>query len=117
MQDESQLLVGTELLPLVLEDGQIVYVEAKAVPGEALVASHLHTLQDLCGQVQHIAAGLLKSVAALSPEKVTLEFGLQFAAQAGKLTSLVIGGSAQSNIKIQLEWKPGTSAPQPKSEA
>jgi NTP-dependent ternary system trypsin peptidase co-occuring protein len=65
------------------------------------------TFEDAVAGIGPIAATILRQVAALAPESVSVEFGIKFSAQAG----VIIASSAlESNCKITLGWKPRTDS-------
>jgi len=40
----------------------------------------------------------------IKPRSGSLEFGVQVAVQSGKLTALIVQGTATANLKITLQW-------------
>lgn len=61
--------------------------------------------QTLEGIVQAVRSGLEKATSS----KTTVELGIELAVKNGKLTGLVVEGSAAASLKVTLEW--GGEAP------
>lgn len=40
-----------------------------------------------------------------APDRATVEFGCQLGLDAGKLTALVVQGSAHASLRVTLEWE------------
>ncbi|MEU7297551.1 CU044_2847 family protein [Streptomyces exfoliatus] len=40
-----------------------------------------------------------------APDRATVEFGCQLGLDAGKLTALVVQGSANASLRVTLEWE------------
>jgi len=115
----------TELAPIQLEDGTIIYIEATAgvnAPvvdagadtGERPLVSKgavrglqkrtLQSFQAVEGTIRaytHYALGAFKQVAIANIDKVTLEFGIKVGGEAG--IPYVTKGTAESNLKITVE--------------
>ncbi|MGH2839722.1 MAG: CU044_2847 family protein, partial [Solirubrobacteraceae bacterium] len=52
------------------------------------------------------AAGLVyERLAHLTPTKASVEFGVSFSVQGGKLTALLFDGKADASLTIGLEWE------------
>ncbi|MEU8982603.1 CU044_2847 family protein [Streptomyces sp. NPDC048309] len=73
-----------------LEDEEV----AGIVPDLSGVTSALSTFAGQLNQAFHQAA----------PQRATVEFGCQLAVESGKLTALIVKGSAAANLKVTLEW-------------
>ncbi len=61
--------------------------------------------------VEEFAADFKKAMLKVAPTKATVEFGITFALQAGKLTALFVDGRAEGAVTVTLEWdrEDGTS--------
>ena len=54
--------------------------------------------------LEGIAEHLGKALEKASPTKATVELGVEFALQEGKLVALIARGSGKANLKVSLEW-------------
>jgi hypothetical protein len=45
-----------------------------------------------------------EALAAVKPDKASIEFGLEVGIESGKLTALWVKGSGKANLKITLTW-------------
>jgi hypothetical protein len=71
--------------------------------GGSTVARAKQSFEEAVSGIRPIAETILEQVAALTPEGVTVEFGIKFSAQAG----VILASSAvEGNCKITLSWKP-----------
>lgn len=106
----------TEITKVELADG-VMYVEAEPIgPGQGLDALEgLHErLPDLSGvtaALSSFAGQLGDALHQAAPERAVVEFGCQLGVEAGKLTALVVQGTASANLKVTLEWSKGQQAP------
>lgn len=58
------------------------------------------------------AAGLVyERLEHLTPTKASVEFGVSFSVQGGKLTALLFDGKADASLTIALEWERQADAP------
>jgi hypothetical protein len=51
-----------------------------------------------------IARALGDTLAAVKPQKASIEFGVEIGWEAGKLVALLCQGSGKANIKVAVEW-------------
>src|SRR5689334_2920788 len=112
----------TAIVPLDLAAGKRVYVEATRFTavspkagsaeqdaadsrsiGEAEVA-FLPEFQSVTDAIEGIATAIRNSLEKAKPEKATIEFGVEFGIESGKLTALIVKGSGKANLKISLQW-------------
>jgi hypothetical protein len=68
------------------------------------VAFKVPKFDDVVQVIASIGKKLDESVSSLNPSKVTFEFGLSFALNAGTLTAVILDGKSESSIKVKLEW-------------
>jgi hypothetical protein len=92
-------------------DGGVIIVEVdEIIPrGDRLVAREgvaeraTQSFEEAVGGIRPIAETIMRQVAALAPESVSVEFGIKFSAQAG----VILASSAvEGNCKVTLNWKP-----------
>ncbi|MGW0119956.1 CU044_2847 family protein [Streptomyces sp. NPDC003327] len=68
-------------------------------------------LPDLSAVTESLAAFAGRIGEALdraAPDRATVEFGCQLGLDAGRLTALVVQGSANASLRVTLEWDRGT---------
>lgn len=110
-----------EIAKVELADGML-YVEAEAL-GPGLGADATDGLEgldglegrgarlpDLSGVTTALAsfAGQLgDALHRAAPDRAVVEFGCQLGLDAGRLTALVVQGSASANLRVTLEWEKG----------
>jgi len=93
-----------EYIPVELNDGTIINIEAIHIGGEQTVSIDLLSLADITTTVKSISKDILTAIKEVEPTKATVEFGLSIGIEAGKLTTLLVKGQGTANLKITLEW-------------
>jgi len=99
------------LVPIKLNNGSVVQVEARSLGGPQKVSAFSEALpvQTLTDAIENIAGTIAESLQKIKPRKATVEFGLEVGVEAGKLVTLLCGGSSKANLKISLEFSsPGS---------
>lgn len=94
---------------------RIIYVETTAVDDERDVSAtdfHFSDFTDVLRQVtESIAESIGSGMRKVQPDKVSLEIGCEVSVESGRLTAMLVKGSAKANLKVTLEWSP--ARPQP----
>lgn len=62
-------------------------------------------LQEALDAVGEAAALVYDKLEHLTPSKASVEFGVSFTVQAGKLTALLFDGKADASLTVSLEWE------------
>ncbi|WP_329427257.1 CU044_2847 family protein [Streptomyces sp. NBC_01268] len=99
----------TEMTKVELADG-VLYVEVEPlVPARG--SDELEGLHDRLPDLSGVTAALSSFAGQLgdalhqaAPDRAVVEFGCQLGVEAGKLTALVVQGTATANLKVTLEW-------------
>ncbi|MFF0431332.1 CU044_2847 family protein [Streptomyces sp. NPDC004327] len=103
----------TEITRVELAGGGVLHVEAVPLgpPDEEEqlegFTDRLPDLPDLSGvtaALSSFAQQLGDSVHRAAPDRAVVEFGCQLGLQSGKLTALVVQGSANATLRVTLEW-------------
>jgi hypothetical protein len=92
-----------------LADGTVVQIESRATgPVESdVAAAGPMDFDNVVGSVKSISAALLDGLKTISPDKATLEFGVDVGVESGALTALLVKGTGSATLKITLEWAKG----------
>ncbi|MEU6933283.1 CU044_2847 family protein [Streptomyces sp. NPDC046385] len=99
----------TEMTKVELADGML-YVEAETLAPERgsdeLEGLHgrLPDLSGVTAALSSFAGQLGDALHQAAPDRAVVEFGCQLGVEAGKLTALVVQGTASANLKVTLEW-------------
>ncbi|MCM2411772.1 hypothetical protein LNW71_08540 [Streptomyces sp. RKAG290] len=64
-------------------------------------------VESLQGVVTSVARSLAVPLRAVRPDEVSVEFGIELTARAGKIVGLLADGEAKGAIKITLSWNGG----------
>ncbi|WP_078877221.1 CU044_2847 family protein [Streptomyces sp. 150FB] len=64
-------------------------------------------VESLSGVVTGVARSLAEPLRAVRPDEVSVEFGIELTAKAGKVVGLLAEGEAKAAIKVTLTWNGG----------
>jgi len=100
--------VETIWQPLAIEDREKsgdVFIEVAFAGGreEVGLADHI-PFSDVTSLITDVSRKIGDSLKVCSPSKATVEIGLEFGLQEGRLVGLIARGSSKANLKITLEW-------------
>jgi hypothetical protein len=95
---------NTQMIKTQLADGSVIYVQATMLGGRQDIALSLPPFGDIMRTISSIAESIVLVLRHIKPQKASVEFGLEFALASGKLTSMLVQGTNNANLKITLEW-------------
>ena len=98
---------GRLAVDAVLPGGAIVRVRVAESAGDAIGSVGLGEklrLDEALATIGEVAALVRDKLETVVPTKATVEFGVSFAMQGGKLMSLVFDGKADASLTVTLEW-------------
>ena len=96
----SDPLARGPMVPLKVSDDLTIYVES--LEGEEVVSKKKWA--DFIEPIEPVVQSIKDVLARVKPQKATVEFGIQLGLESGKLTSCIVKGSTDANLKIVLEW-------------
>ncbi|GLW58451.1 CU044_2847 family protein [Kitasatospora phosalacinea] len=106
-----------QLIELAMPDGQTVWalVDGPSGPRDSGLGDQLATrLEGLQESLHAVAANVRSAVAAVRPDEVSVEFGLELAAGRGGVVAALTGVGGKATFKVALKWTAdGPSAEQP----
>ncbi|ONI90722.1 hypothetical protein ALI22I_11495 [Saccharothrix sp. ALI-22-I] len=111
MVDESDNGNRKERVQILVGD-QVAYVEVDRLAGaeEEEVSARALSLDGFTSSLSAITETVSNALAhgfdKVKPDKITLEFGCEVGVESGKLTAILVKGSAKANIKVVAEWAP-----------
>ncbi|MFB7590138.1 CU044_2847 family protein [Streptomyces sp. NPDC056169] len=97
MQDVTKVEVGDATL----------FVEARRLGPDTELEGFGDRLPDLSavtGALASFAGQIGEALDRAAPDRATVEFGCQLGLDAGRLTALVVQGSANASLRVTLEW-------------
>ncbi|GAA2417660.1 hypothetical protein GCM10010433_16090 [Streptomyces pulveraceus] len=74
-------------------------------------------VESLHGVVTSVARSLAEPLRAVRPDEVSVEFGIELTAKAGKVVGLLADGEAKGSIKVTLTWNGDGPPPDPQLPA
>ncbi|MFF8714122.1 CU044_2847 family protein [Streptomyces sp. NPDC015184] len=74
-------------------------------------------VESLHGVVTGVARSLAEPLRSVRPDEVSVEFGIELTAKAGKVVGLLADGEAKGSIKVTLTWNGGGPPVDPSSPA
>lgn len=105
MSDPSE----TDWQPLDLGDGLRAYIE---VPTRGPGAQDQEIglldgvpIEQVTETIARIGAAIGTAMDKAAPQKASVELGLSFGVEAGRLVALIAQGSGETNLKVKLEWE------------
>ncbi|MFH9727721.1 CU044_2847 family protein [Streptomyces sp. NPDC017254] len=96
----------TDITQVAVGDGTL-YVEARRLGPDAELEGLGGRLPDLSAVTEALSsfAGQIgDALHRAAPDRATVEFGCQLGLDAGRLTALVVQGSAHASLRVTLEW-------------
>ena len=96
----------TRNVPVELPGFGPIKVEAVVVGREQDVSSirEMMSLGEVNKMIEGIATTLKSTMDKIAPDKASVEFGVALELEAGKLSALLVQGTASSSLKITLTW-------------
>ncbi|MEV8585806.1 CU044_2847 family protein [Streptomyces sp. NPDC051180] len=97
MPDVTKVAVGDATL----------YVEARQLGPEwepEGIGDRMPDLSAVTEALSSFAGRIGEALHQASPDRATVEFGCQLGLDAGRLTALVVQGSANASLRVTLEW-------------
>jgi len=98
MQERSKVVAVT------LPNAKEIHVEVTPLGGEEEVSFKTLPMDEIFEAVEGIAQGIADCLRKANPRKASVELGLEVGLEAGKLTALLVQGTATANLKLTLEW-------------
>ncbi|MGK7956352.1 MAG: CU044_2847 family protein [Crocosphaera sp.] len=94
-----------EIETLKLSNGTEIKVEAINFGGETRVGvDDVLNFEEVTDAIEAIATSITTTLNKVKPKKASVEFGVKVGVESGKLTTLLVKGSGEANLKITLEW-------------
>ncbi len=89
-----------------LSDGTICLVEVNRASARKEVANRdeIFEFELVKKQIRKITEDWAETFKQLKPTKTVLEFGINLSIESGALTSVIVKGAGETNLKIILEW-------------
>lgn len=102
----------------VLPGGTVIRVRVAEDTGDGLGSVGLVEklrLDDALAPIGEVASLLRRTLDLSLPTRATVEFGVSFSAEGGRLTSLVFEGKGEASLRVTLEWERHADPPPPVS--
>jgi hypothetical protein len=99
---------STQVVKVQLPDGHSVALEVTQLGASTQVDQRVANLppsfEDLTNSLASMSKAIYGAIQTIAPKKASVEFGIEIAAEAGKLTALLVKGTGKANLKVTLEW-------------
>ncbi len=95
----------TEILPVKLPNGTVMYVEARSMGGKEKVSFKDLPFDDVMAAITGLGEGINNALQTVKPKKVSVKLGLEVGLESGKLTALLVKGTGKANLEITLQWE------------
>ena len=96
-----------DVIPVKLDDGTQIFVEARTPIGEQNVSGKLDVTQgfdQVANGIGKISSTLLDAIKSVAPSDVELEFGVDLNVQSNGLFALLVKGGTTGSIKVTVKW-------------
>jgi hypothetical protein len=105
MEDGTNI-ARTRIKPVkvTLDNGTTIYVQARVVKGEEDIVSLSASFEKVTQAIEGIAQSLTAAWEKAKPSRASVEFGVEFAYEAGQVLAMFVDGSTTASMKITLEW-------------
>ncbi|MGP4114099.1 CU044_2847 family protein [Streptomyces sp. 4N509B] len=101
-----QLPDGTSVLARVSDVEDLAEPGAGSTYADAGLGERLATrMESLRGLITGVAASVAEGARAVSPDEVSVSFGVEIAARSGKVVGLLADGEAKGAITVTLTWR------------
>jgi hypothetical protein len=111
----SAFVPTSRTLRVALPGGGDMLIEATDT-GHALespLSPALPDFSDVADTIVSLSSALGSAMEKARPSKATVEFGVEVALDSGKLTALLVKGSAKASFKVSLTWEQPPPKPGP----
>src|SRR3954468_23795686 len=94
----------TETIPMQLENGTLIKVEASAHSSDVdvLDLEGIISFKEVADTIEGIANQVLATLERVKPDKANVEFGVEVGVESGGVTALLVKGTGKGNLKITL---------------
>ncbi|KUJ40534.1 CU044_2847 family protein [Streptomyces sp. NPDC093228] len=96
---------------LAVPPGELSYTDTGFADRVEAQVESLHSV------VTSVARSLAGPLRAVRPDEVSVEFGIELTAKAGKVVGLLADGEAKAGITVTLTWQGGPPAADPSGDA
>jgi hypothetical protein len=96
----------TSSVPVTLANGTTIkfQVSQTGIGRQDAASPKALPFQQVTEALQEIVGNLKETLDKVKPDKAAVKFGVELAAEPGKLTALIVKGSGKGNLEITLEW-------------
>ena len=96
----------TKIVRVTTPDGTPFLLELRDRGGRTKVSGNeTFNSDDLVSSIKSISGSIVSALKEISPDKFSVEFGVEAAFESGKLLALLCSGHAKANLKVTLEWQ------------
>jgi hypothetical protein len=99
----------SRVVEVVLPNGAVALVQAREVDGGGATKTAFGRLDfdGVTATLAGITDAVRAAVSKASPNKVSVELGLELAVKAGVLVGLIVDGDSTGSLTVTLEWERG----------
>jgi hypothetical protein len=103
---EEPMADQTHVESVLLPDGARLQIEVRAPSGyQEVGALDALSFDSVTKALESLGTSLSGALARMKPDKAAIEFGMEIAVEAGKLTTLICQGKTTANFTVKLEWE------------
>ena len=95
----------TEIVEAQIEEGVTIRIQAVSLGGEERIAGgELPSFNDVMQTIEGLSKAMVTTLKKAKPRAASVEFGIEVGIESGKLTALLVKGTATANLKVVLQW-------------
>ena len=108
-QREEAQVDTVEVVKADLGEGRVIHLEVQTVgdPETNVGIRDILSFEGVVDTIEALTDSLMNALRKASPDKATLEFGVDIGIESGALTSVIVKGTGTATVKITLEWASG----------
>ncbi|PRX15917.1 CU044_2847 family protein [Actinoplanes italicus] len=97
-----------------MPNGQVIWARVETGASDVAMTDAVKRLDvdELKSSIHAVSAAVRTAAEDLTPDTVTVEFGLELALKAGKLVSVLAEASGKASLRVSMSW----SASSPSAE-
>jgi len=98
--------MAKKIIPLQISNENTIYIELKKSENvEEDIASKIFSFDAIKETLSDLSENLILALKKANPHKISVELGVEFSLESGKLITILAKGNLNSTFKITLEWE------------
>lgn len=111
MHEEAQATKKKTFVPVRVDANTVIRIEATPLSDltqeqedEYVKTVTVPSFDEITNHLKGVAKAIIGVWEEVKPSRATVTFGMEIGFETGKVTALLVQGSAQANFQVTLEW-------------